>query len=279
MNLLNNIKNYVFSKKNKSKQKLISYFLVDYNFNIIDVNYKIFKHLVILLLNFYIYKKPEEYLPFIYLFFKYIYFKVLFDILKLINIKLKTEGIPFKNKKYNINTNFIKYKILDIKKISKTTKKGRTKKFKVICASGNFSGWFGIGKGKDIQFLKAIDMAYKNSLNNIYILNKNSLKNFNNNYNFFIKTKASSLLINSKLKNGKGNKGAVYLKNIFELAGFSNITTKIIGSNNKLNTINALLKTIKINNIYNNKETLTKYIYKKNPELNYIINSLKLLKY
>nr|QEM01917.1 30S ribosomal protein S5 [Nephromyces sp. ex Molgula occidentalis] len=262
--------------KHLKTQKLISYYLFYYNLNIFYFKYIILKKIIFILIYLFFYKKFLDYFIILYLFLKFINYKIYFDIIKYINFNIKFKNFNFKQYNKLNFLNKIKYKILEIKKISKTTKKGRNKKFKIICLSGNYNNWFGLGQSSDIELLKAINKAYKNSLKNIYIINKNKLKNFYN-YNFFLKYKSSYLLINSLLKNKGSVKGALYLKNLFELSGCNNINTKIIKSHNKLNILKAFLKQLILNNnkyliINFNKLFNINKLY-----LKYIINSLKLL--
>nr|QEM01798.1 30S ribosomal protein S5 [Nephromyces sp. ex Molgula occidentalis] len=261
--------------KTLKKQKLISYYWFYYNLNKIYFNYKIFKNWIYILIYIYFYKKFLDYFIILYLFLKFINYKIFFDIIKYINFNRTFKNINFKQYNHFNLLNKIKYKILEIKKISKTTKKGRNKKFKIICISGNYNNWFGLGQSTDIQISNAINKAYKNSLKNIYIINQNKLKNFYN-YNFFLKYKSSYLLVNSLLKNKGGIKSALYLKNIFELSGCNNINTKIIKSHNKLNILKAFLKKLMLNNKYL-KLNFNKIFNINKEYLNYIINSLKLL--
>nr|QEM01626.1 30S ribosomal protein S5 [Nephromyces sp. ex Molgula occidentalis] len=264
---------YNFKIKNFFNQKLISYFL-DISFkNYIYINYIIFKHLLYILIKNYLFYKSFKYISFFYLLLKFISYKIFFDIIQLITFN-NIKNLKFEKFK---NFNSIKYKIIDIQKNSKTTKKGRTKKFKIIIVSGNFTGWFGLGIGKHTHFINALELAYLKSLKNIFYINKNLLKNFNN-YNIFIKFKASKLFINSQLKKGKGLKSSIYLNYIFELLGCNNLFTKSIGSKNRLNIIYALLKFNVLNWLYY-KTILINFKILEISYLTYLYQSLQLLKW
>nr|QEM01858.1 30S ribosomal protein S5 [Nephromyces sp. ex Molgula occidentalis] len=236
-----NIK-YFFSKKIYLEHKVISYFFKkNFNFNLY-FNFILYKNLLFFLLNIYLYNSNLTYIYIIYSFLNFLKYNILKNIIFLMNY-----NCLINKNNLNFNNNIIKYKILNIQKISKTTKKGRNKKFKLLIASGNSNGWVGIGQGKDMNFLTALNNAYNNSLKNIYFINKYYFNNI------FYKFKSSKLLIKSNFNYGKGIKGSFYLKNIFELAGYNNIVTKRIGSPNKLNIINILLKN------FTNKTQLSDY--------------------
>nr|QEM01828.1 30S ribosomal protein S5 [Nephromyces sp. ex Molgula occidentalis] len=256
-----NIK-YFFSKKIDLNQQLISYFFTkNLNFNLY-FNFILYKNLLSLLLNIYIFQPNLNYIYFLYSFLNFLKYNILKNIIFLIKYKFL---ISKSKNTLNFNKNLIKYKILNIQKISKTTKKGRNKKFKLLTVSGNSTGWVGIGQGKDSNFLTAVNNSYKNSLKNIYFIEKYYFNNL------FYKFKSSKLLIKSNFNYGKGIKSSMYLKNIFELAGNNNIVTKRIGSRNKLNIINILLKNFKKN--YNNNDNLLNIKIK---DYNYFKNCFKI---
>nr|QEM01656.1 30S ribosomal protein S5 [Nephromyces sp. ex Molgula occidentalis] len=261
---------YIFSKKAENKQQLISYFFIS-NFNSnLYFNYILYKNILVLLLNLYLYDINLISIYILYSFLMFLKYNILKDIIFLSsNLNLKPLNL---NSLHNYNT-LIKYKILNIQKISKTTKKGRNKKFKLITVSGNGTGWFGIGISKDINFSTALNNSYKNSLQNIFFIDKNYFNNISFNNNLFNKFKSSYLLIKPSFKYGKGIKSSTYLKNIFELAGMNNLSTKLKGSNNKLNVIGALKKYLNFKKNY--KKT---YFNSKNfKDYNYFINWLKVI--
>nr|QEM01887.1 30S ribosomal protein S5 [Nephromyces sp. ex Molgula occidentalis] len=206
------------------------------------------------------------YLKIIILFNNYNKFYLIQNLFKLLDIliinkilylgKFQKNYLNFQKYKFTYEVNLskslneIKYKILDIQKISKTTKKGRTKKFKIILVSGNYNLWFGIGVGKHLNFNEAVEKAYKKSLMNIYKINLENLKNISNIKKIKFKQSKLFFRIRSNLK--FNIKSSSLFKSIFELAGIKNITLKIIGSRNKLNSIKVFLQLLKLSNNFNN---------------------------
>ena len=64
-----------------------------------------------------------------------------------------------------------KQKILFCKKVSRTRKKGRINRYKIILMSFDSSGtWFGIGKAKDYYLYNALSKARSSSLRNIFFI-------------------------------------------------------------------------------------------------------------
>nr|QEM01597.1 30S ribosomal protein S5 [Nephromyces sp. ex Molgula occidentalis] len=263
-----NIKKF-FLKKNFLTQKVISYFYINNLNSNLYFNYILYKNLLFILLKLYLNDFNLKYIYFLYSFLNFLKYNIIKDIIFLFNNKILIK----KNINYlNFNNNLIKYKILKIRKTSKTTKRGQNKKFNILTASGNSTGWVGIGQGKDINFITAVDNSYKNSLKNIYFFDKNFFNNLNYYDNTFIKFKASKLLVKPHFNFRNGIKSSIYLQHIFELAGYNNITTKRLGSSNKLNIINALLK--KLSKQKNNL-TLINNNYIKNSS--YFINLFKII--
>ncbi|CDU21039.1 apicoplast ribosomal protein S5 (apicoplast) [Plasmodium yoelii] len=148
------------------------------------------------------------------------------------------------NNKINIiNNNSINIieKIIEIKKISYTIKKGRIKRYKVILLIGNKQGWVGIGIGKHVNLNKAILSSKINSLNNIYyfkysMLNMYKLKYIYINYNkIFLK-------LQFKISNYLNIRFLLF-KYLFECLGYLNCKIIMYHNiiNNKYNLLNKIL--------------------------------------
>ncbi|GAW84753.1 small subunit ribosomal protein 5 (apicoplast) [Plasmodium gonderi] len=155
--------------------------------NNINNNYYLLYYILILLksifiiIKFKIKKNFNNYLFIIYikllfLYLKLYYFINIFNSYFYINIYYNLNYIYFYiykynnniKSKYNILNNNIIEKIIEIKKISYTIKKGRINRYKVILLIGNKQGWIGVGVGKNINVNKAIILSRNKALNNIY---------------------------------------------------------------------------------------------------------------
>lgn len=132
-------------------------------------------------------------------------------------------------------------KIIEIKKISYTIKKGRIKRYKIVLVLGNKQGWIGLGVSKNININKAIISAKIKALNNIYyfkysILNIYKLRYIYINYSkFFIK-------LQFKIYNYL-NIRFLLLKYLFECLGYFNCKIIIYYNiiHNRYNLLNKLL--------------------------------------
>jgi small subunit ribosomal protein S5 len=131
--------------------------------------------------------------------------------------------------------------LLEVRKVTKVTTGGRRMRFRAIVLVGDRS-WhigLGIGKGNDVAIAvgKATHDAYKN------VCDVSITKSWSVPYMVTNKYKACYVTLRPA---GPGTwlKAWSSVRTVLELSGFSNILSKIIGSNNPLNnaiaTINAL---------------------------------------
>lgn len=145
------LKDFIFYKylfiKNKIYFLLINIFLFLFNLNII----KILNNINNKKLNIEI--KNNLYLYYIY-------------IIKIFIIYNYNLFIVFFYKKNKYNKIF--QKIIEIKKISKTRKKGRIRRFKVLLLIGARNYWIGIGIAKDFYLQEAINKARFDAFKKIY---------------------------------------------------------------------------------------------------------------
>ncbi|KYO03647.1 apicoplast ribosomal protein S5, putative (apicoplast) [Plasmodium reichenowi] len=153
----------------------------------------------------------------------------------------KYNNIKFNNNIIKLNNNNIIEKIIEIKKISYTIKKGRIRRYKIVLVLGNKQGWIGLGVSKNININKAIISAKIKALNNIYyfkysILNIYKLRYIYINYSkFFIK-------LQFKIYNYL-NIRFLLLKYLFECLGYFNCKIIIYYNiiHNRYNLLNKLL--------------------------------------
>nr|CAA64587.1 rps5 [Plasmodium falciparum] len=149
-------------------------------------------------------------------------------------------NIKLNNSIIKLNNNIIE-KIIEIKKISYTIKKGRIRRYKIVLVLGNKQGWIGLGVSKNININKAIISAKIKALNNIYyfkysILNIYKLRYIYINYSkFFIK-------LQFKIYNYL-NIRFLLLKYLFECLGYFNCKIIIYYNiiHNRYNLLNKLL--------------------------------------
>lgn len=122
--------------------------------------------------------------------------------------------------------------LLEVRRVTRVNTWGRQLSFRAIILVGNKNGKIGLGvsKGWDVQIAvrKATNEAYKN-MKVIPITEWGSVP-----YQTTFKYKSAIIKI-LPASNGTGLKAGSALRSVLELAGYTNILSKIMGTNNKLN--------------------------------------------
>lgn len=132
-------------------------------------------------------------------------------------------------------------RVVKVKRVSKTTKGGRQSRVWVLVVSGNKNGRVGFGIGKSKEFQDAVKKAVKNA-------NKNRIRVIMNErktvfHEFLGKHGASKVLI-KPAKSGTGIIAGGVIKTVLELAGYTDVYSKNLGSNTSMNMIRATLKAL-----------------------------------
>lgn len=139
-------------------------------------------------------------------------------------------------------TNF-EEKIVNIKRISKTTKGGRVMRFSALVIIGDKKGVVGFGMGKSNEVPDAIKKAIKNANNNLFTIKMNKKGTV---FHEVIGKNGASKILLKPAPIGKGIVAGGAARAVVELAGFQDIYTKSLGSNCPINviraTINGLMK-------------------------------------
>lgn len=156
-------------------------------------------------------------------------------------------------------------RILDIARVTRVMAGGKRMNFRACVAIGDRKGSVAValGKGADVTIAvnKAVNKAKKNMVKVPTI--KDTIP-----HAITCKLGAAKIMFKPASK-GKGIISGGVVRNILELAGVKNITTKTIGTNNKINnarcTIKALDSLRKVEGEKNNKED--KGIKKAKPEI------------
>lgn len=122
--------------------------------------------------------------------------------------------------------------LLEVRRVTRVTTGGRQLSFRAIILVGNKKGKIGLGlsKGADVSIAvkKATNEAYKN----IVITPQNESMSIP--YTVQAKYKSASIkLLPAAL--GTGIKAGSSVRTVLGLAGYANMLSKIMGSNNKLN--------------------------------------------
>ncbi len=129
-------------------------------------------------------------------------------------------------------------KVVAIKRVSKTVKGGRTMRFSALVVVGDKNGHVGAGLGKAAEVPEAIRKGKEAAAKNLVAVpfdENNSIP-----HDFLGKFGSANVLL-KKAREGTGIIAGGPARSVLELAGYKNIRTKSLGSNNKTNVVLATL--------------------------------------
>ena len=134
-------------------------------------------------------------------------------------------------------------KVVAIKRVVKVVKGGRNMRFSALVVVGDKNGRVGAGLGKAAEIPEAIRKGKEDAIKNMVSLPID--ENGSVPHDFIGKFGSAEVLL-KRAPEGTGVIAGGPARNVLELAGFKNIRTKSLGSNNKQNvvlaTINGLSK-------------------------------------
>jgi small subunit ribosomal protein S5 len=132
-------------------------------------------------------------------------------------------------------------KLLDIRRVTRVVAGGRRFTFSVVLAIGNRKATVGVGIGKAADTALAIDKAFKNAKKNSVLVNVTSKMSIQHD----VFAKYASARIQIMPAPGRGLVAGSAARNIFELGGLTDLSSKILTrSKNKLNIARATLKAL-----------------------------------
>ena len=129
-------------------------------------------------------------------------------------------------------------KVVAIKRVSKTVKGGRTMRFSALVVVGDKNGHVGAGLGKAAEVPEAIRKGKEAAAKNLVAVpvdENNSIP-----HDVLGKFGSANVLL-KKAPEGTGIIAGGPARSVLELAGYKNIRTKSLGSNNKTNVVLATL--------------------------------------
>ena len=129
-------------------------------------------------------------------------------------------------------------RVVAIKRVSKTVKGGRTKRFSALVVVGDGNGHVGAGLGQAGEVPEAIRKGKEAATKNLVTIpmdDNNSIP-----HDFFGKFGSANVLL-KRAPEGTGIIAGGPARIVCELAGIKNIRTKSLGSNNKQNVVLATI--------------------------------------
>ncbi len=135
--------------------------------------------------------------------------------------------------KRRISQDEFEQRIIDIARVTRVMAGGKRMRFRACVAVGNKKGKVGFGIGKGVDVATAVTKAVAKAKKQIITV---PMVNDTIPHEVYHSFGAAKLLIKPARK-GRGVIAGGAVRIVFELAGIKNITSKILGSNNKMNNV------------------------------------------
>ena len=132
--------------------------------------------------------------------------------------------------------------VVTIKRVTKVVKGGRTMRFTALVVVGDKNGHVGAGLGKAAEIPEAIRKGKEDAIKSMIELPMD--ENGSVPHDFVGKFGSAEVLL-KKSPEGTGIIAGGPARSVLELAGFKNIRTKSLGSNNKQNVVLATIEGLK----------------------------------
>lgn len=129
-------------------------------------------------------------------------------------------------------------KVVSIKRVTKVVKGGRNFRFTALVVVGDKNGHVGAGLGKATEIPEAIRKGKEDAIKKLITLPID--ENGSVPHDFLGKFGSASVLL-KRSPEGTGVIAGGPARSVLELAGFKNIRTKSLGSNNKQNVVLATI--------------------------------------
>lgn len=130
-------------------------------------------------------------------------------------------------------------KVVAIKRVTKVVKGGRNFRFTALVVVGDKNGHIGAGLGKATEIPEAIRKGKEDAMKKLISL---PLDENGSVPHDFIGKFGSATVLMKRSPEGTGVIAGGPVRNVLELAGFKNIRTKSLGSNNKQNVVLATIE-------------------------------------
>ena len=132
--------------------------------------------------------------------------------------------------------------VVNIKRVTKVVKGGRNMRFAALVVVGDKNGHVGAGLGKAAEVPEAIRKAKEDANKKLVKVNIN--ENGSIPYDYTGEFGSASVLLKSSPE-GTGIIAGGPARKVLELAGYTHISTKSLGSNNKHNVVLATIEGLK----------------------------------
>ena len=135
----------------------------------------------------------------------------------------------------------LKEKVVNVNRVTKVVKGGRTFRVSVLVVVGDEKGKVGVGTGKSSEVPEAIKKATEEAKKNLVEI---SLVNGTIPHELTVNFGSSKIILKPAVE-GTGVIAGGAVRPVLELAGVKNVTAKTLGSRNSRNVVYATMKALK----------------------------------
>ncbi len=132
----------------------------------------------------------------------------------------------------------LKDKVVNIGRVTKVVKGGRTFRFTALVVVGDENGHVGVGLGKSTEIPEAIRKGREAAKKNLIYIERDENDSI---HHQIVGKFCSSEILLKPAREGTGVIAGGAARAVLELAGIRNIRTKSLGSNNKRNLVSATI--------------------------------------
>ena len=139
------------------------------------------------------------------------------------------------------NTSELKEKVVSISRVAKVVEGGRTFRFSAVVVVGDGAGHVGVGNGKAAEVPDAIKKAIEEAKKNLITV---PIVGTSIPHEFVGQFGSAKVMLKPAVE-GTGIIAGGSVRPVIELAGYRDIRTKVIGTNNPRNVVYATLEGLK----------------------------------